>query len=323
LTDVVITGNNGTIDGQGETWWKKFKDDDDAKVTRPYLIEILYSDRIQISNVTLLNSPSWVVHPVYSSNILIQGLTIYAPVDSPNTDGIDPDSCTNVRIEDTSIVSGDDCIAVKSGWDEYGIRFGMPTSRLVIRRLTCVSPDSATIALGSEMSGGIEDVRIEDITAIQTESGVRIKTAVGRGAFVKNIYARRLTFKTMKYVFWMTGSYGQHPDDGFDPKAIPVVQGINYRDVVADNVTYTARLDGIDGHPFTGICISNATITLTKKPKDLQWNCTNIAGVTSNVTPEPCSLLPKKGAPCHFPTDRLPIEDIKLLTCNVPAGAAA
>lgn len=61
------------------------------------------------------------------------------------------DSCTNIKIEDCFIVSGDDCIAVKSGWDEYGIAVGMPTNHLVIRRLTCIFPDSAVIALGSEM----------------------------------------------------------------------------------------------------------------------------------------------------------------------------
>merc|ERR1711971_764418 len=168
---------------------------------------------------------------------------------------------------------GDDCIAVKSGWDQYGIKFGMPTKQLVIRRLTCISPDSATIALGSEMSGGIQDVRAEDITAINTQSGIRIKTAIGRGAYVKDIYARRMTFKTMKYVFWMTSTYNKHPDNGFDPKAFPDIQGINYKDVVAENVTYSARLEGISNDPFKGICISNATFTLTEKPKDLQWNC--------------------------------------------------
>ncbi|KAM3682176.1 hypothetical protein ACB098_12G053600 [Castanea mollissima] len=256
LTDVVITGNNGTIDGQGSTW-----------------IEIMYSDQIQISNLTLINTPSWFVHPIYSSNVLVKGLTILVPVDSPNTDGIMfpflcPDSCTNTRIEDCFIFSGDDCIAVKSGWDEYGIKVGMPTQHLIIRRLTCISPDSATIALGSEMSGGIQDVRAEDITAIDTESGVRIKTAVGRGGYVQDIYVRRMTLKTMKFVFWMEGNYNQHPDPKYDPKAIPEIKGINYRDVVAENVTYSAKLDGIQGDPFTGICISNVTITLTEKPKN-------------------------------------------------------
>ncbi|KAE8077757.1 hypothetical protein FH972_016288 [Carpinus fangiana] len=317
LTDVVITGHNGTIDGQGATWWTKFRSGGFLNITRPYLIELMYSKQIHISNITLINSPSWNVHPVYSSDVLVQGLTILAPIDSPNTDGVNPDSCTNTRIEDCFIVSGDDCIAVKSGWDQYGIKFGMPTKQLIIRRLTCISPDSATIALGSEMSGGIEDVRAEDITAIETQSGIRIKTAKGRGAYVKNIYARRMTFKTMKYVFWMSGAYSQHPDGGFDPNAIPQIQGINYRDIVAENVSYPGKLDGIDNAPFTGICISNATMTLTAKPMELPWNCTNIAGVTSNVTPEPCSSLPvKNGVVCPFPEDRLPIDDIELKTCS-------
>ncbi|KAG5069058.1 hypothetical protein JHK85_001435 [Glycine max] len=93
LTDVIITGYNGTIDGQGCYWWDKFHKGE-LKLTRPYMIEIMFSDHIQISNLTLINSPSWFVHPIYTSDIIIQGLTILAPVDSPNTDGIDPDSET-------------------------------------------------------------------------------------------------------------------------------------------------------------------------------------------------------------------------------------
>ena len=77
----------------------------------------------------------------------------------------------------------------------------MPTQQLIIRRLTCISPDSAMIALGSEMSGGIKDVRAEDVTAINTQSAVRIKTAVGRGAYVKDIFVKGTTLHNMKYVF--------------------------------------------------------------------------------------------------------------------------
>ncbi|KAH7557690.1 hypothetical protein JRO89_XS11G0202000 [Xanthoceras sorbifolium] len=320
LTDVIVTGGNGTLDGQGAYWWEKFRNKK-LDVTRPYLIEIMYSNQVQISNLTLVNSPSWNVHPIYCSDVIIQGLTILAPVDSPNTDGINPDSCTNIRIEDCYIVSGDDCIAVKSGWDQYGIKVGMPTQHLVIRRLTCISPDSATIALGSEMSGGIQDVRAEDITAIDTQAGVRIKTAVGRGGYVKDIYVRRMTMKTMKYVFWITGSYGSHPDPGYDPKALPDIHGINFRDMVAENVTYSARLDGIPNDPFKGICISNVTITLTEKPKKLQWNCTDVQGVTSHVTPPACDSLPeKKPMECPFPDDRLPIEDVKLKSCSIASS---
>ncbi|KAJ4955319.1 hypothetical protein NE237_012102 [Protea cynaroides] len=316
LTDVVITGNNGTIDGQGAPWWDKFSKKE-LNYGRPFLIEIMYSDQVQISNLTLLNSPNWFVHPVYSSNVLVLSLTILAPVTVSNTDGIDPDSCTNVRIEDCYVVSGDDCIAVKSGWDEYGINFRMPTRHLIIRRMTCISPKSAVIALGSEMSGGIEDVRAEDIVAINSESAVSIKTAPGRGGYVKDIFARRFEMNTMKYVFRMTGAYRSHPDQGFDPKALPVVTRISNSDMVAKNVTMTADLAGIDGDSFTDICFSNVTIELSPKPKEVQWNCTDVVGLTSVVSPPACSLLPDEGKnPCPFPSDKLPIDDIQFQTCS-------
>ncbi|CAN8278269.1 unnamed protein product [Cochlearia groenlandica] len=320
LTDVVITGNNGTINGQGQYWWDKFKKKQ-FKVTRPYLIELLFSQDIQISNIALIDSPSWNIHPVYCKNVIVKSVTIVAPVTVPNTDGINPDSCTNTLIEDCNIVSGDDCIAIKSGWDQYGIKFNMPTQQLSIRRLTCVSPKSAGIAFGSEMSGGIKNVRIEDVTLTNTESALRIKTAAGRGAYVKDVFARNFDMKTMKYVFWMSGNYNQHPDKGFDPKALPEVTNINYRDMTAENVTMSASLVGIDKDPFTGICISNVTISLAAKAKEVQWNCTDVAGVTSRVKPEPCSLLPEKkglsgkSADCAFPNDLIPIESVVLKKC--------
>ncbi|CAI0403029.1 unnamed protein product [Linum tenue] len=315
LTDVVITGNNGTIDGQGANWWDDFKNKK-LKDARPFLVEIQSTDQLQISNVTFTNSPMWNVHPVYCSNVVIQGVTILAPVEVPNTDGINPDSCTNIRIEDCYIASGDDCIAVKSGIDQYGIKVGKPTKQLAIRRVTCVSPDSAVVALGSEMSGGIQDVRIEDVTAINCQSGIRIKTAVGRGGYVKDIFARRMTMSGMEKVFWMSGAYKSHADGGFDPNALPVVHNISYRDVVAQNVTVSAVLDGLEKSHFTGICISNVTLNLGPAARELQWNCTNVAGTTSRVTPKPCDELPEKAGDCPFPEDKLPIDDVVLKSCS-------
>lgn len=196
----------------------------------------------------------------------------------------------------------------------------MPTKHLVIKRLTCISPYSAAIALGSEMSGGIQDVRAQDITAIHTESAVRIKTGIGRGGYVKDIYVKGMGLHTMKWVFWMTGDYGSHADSHYDPNALPEITGINYRDVVAENVTMAARLEGISGDPFTGICISNVTIGMAKKAKKVPWTCSDVKGVTSGVVPPPCNLLPNaeedKQGPCDFPTDRLAIEDLELKKCS-------
>lgn len=169
------------------------------------------------------------------------------------------------------------------------------------------------------MSGGIQDVRAEDITAIDSESGVRIKTAVGRGAYVKDIFVRGMNLDTMKWVFWMTGNYKSHPDDRYDPNAIPVVQGISYSDVVAIDVTQAARLEGISNAPFKGICISNVTVHLAAKAKKQSWTCTDVEGVSTGVSPTPCASLQDQGdgaEPCPFPTDRLPIDDIVFEECS-------
>ncbi|KAK8945889.1 putative polygalacturonase [Platanthera guangdongensis] len=361
LTDVIITGENGTINGQGQFWWDKFHKKE-LNSTRGYLLELMFSEYIVISNLTFVNSSAWNLHPVYCksvffthitcfyiskgslgapievlqcvlkvtgsspessllqkcmvSNVIISGVTVLAPVDSPNTDGINPDSCSNVLIEDSFVVSGDDCIAIKSGWDEYGISFGRPSEHILIRRFSCISPDSAVIALGSEMSGGIQDVRAENIVAINSESAVRIKTGAGRGGFVRDIFVRGVTLHTMKYVFWITGNYGDHPDDKWDPKALPEITRINYSDIFAENVTMAARLEGIENDTFTDICISNVTLGLSAKPKKVQWSCALVEGRSSDVSPRACDELPEMGTPCAYPPDLLPIEHVKVGCCN-------
>jgi polygalacturonase len=89
LNDFIITGENGSIDGQGAWWWHQHKLQK-LKYTRGHLIELLWSSNIEISNVTLRNSPFWTVHPYDCTNVTIHGVTILAPLNAPNTDGIDP-----------------------------------------------------------------------------------------------------------------------------------------------------------------------------------------------------------------------------------------
>ncbi|CAN1797348.1 Probable polygalacturonase [Linum perenne] len=193
------------------------------------------------------------------------------------------------------------------------------------------------------MSGGIQDVRAEDITAINTKSGVRIKTGVGRGGYVKDIYVkdiyvkdiyvkdiyvRRMTMHTMKWAFWMTGNYGSHADKGFDLNALPIIQNINYRYPEHQLGTWWRTmcrwrrgLEGIAGDPFTQICISNVTIGLAAKANKVPWTCTDVGGITSGVSPRPCDFLPEQGpekmaAGCDYPTETLPIDSVELKTCS-------
>ena len=203
----------------------------------------------------------------------------------------------------------------------------MPTKDVIIRRITCISPKSALIAIGSEISGGIQNVRIEDLTGIFTESAIRIKTAPGRGAYVKDIFVRRVTLSTVpQYIFWISGAYKSHPDEGYDPNALTEINNINFRDVVAENVTRTTKFEGFPGHPFTGICISNTTIKTVVDSKKLQWNCTDVSGTVNKVamlqyqSSNTCSVLTEKPIDCAFPEDKLPIETVQLNTCSTKGG---
>ncbi|OAY82752.1 putative polygalacturonase [Ananas comosus] len=174
LEDVVITGANGTIDGQGAIWWNMWRQRT-LPFTRPNLLELMYSTDIIISNVVFQDSPFWNIHPVYCSNVVVKNVTVLAPHDSPNTDGIDPDSSSNVCIEDCFISTGDDLISIKSGWDEYGIAFGRPSSGITIRRVTGSSPFGG-FAVGSETSGGVENVLVENLNIFNTGFGIHVKT---------------------------------------------------------------------------------------------------------------------------------------------------
>lgn len=102
---------------------------------------------------------------------------------------------------------------------------------------------------------------------------------------------------------------------------MPIISGINYRDVIAEDVQMSGNLAGIENDKFTGICMFNVSITLAEKHKKIQWNCSNIEGVSSAVNQQACDLLPDKQpgkiVPCPFPTDRLPIDDVELKICTI------
>ncbi|XP_058770338.1 probable polygalacturonase [Vicia villosa] len=295
LTDVIITGNNGTINGQGSIWWDKFRNKT-LDYTRPHLVELMNSTEILISNLTFLNSPFWNIHPVYCRHVIVQNVTILAPLSSPNTDGIDPDSSNDVCIEDCYISTGDDLISIKSGWDEYGIAFGRPSTNIIIRRLTGRTT-SAGISIGSEMSGGVSEVHAEDINIFDSRSAIRIKTSPGRGGYVKNVYIANMTLVNIDIAIRFSGLYGEHPDDAYDPDALPVIERITIKDVVGKNIKRAGLIQGIKGDMFVNICLSNITLNVSKKNP---WNCSNVKGYSELVSPKACAQLNERIFPDHF-----------------------
>lgn len=291
LKDIVITGHNGTIDGQGKAWWTKYRQKR-LNNTRGPLVQIMWSRDIVISNITLRNSPFWTLHPYDCKNVTISNMTILAPVlGAPNTDGIDPDSCQNMVIENSYISVGDDAIAIKSGWDQYGIAYGRPSTNILIRNMVVQSMVSAGISIGSEMSGGVSNVTVENILVWNSRRAVRIKTAPGRGGYVRHISYRNITFDTVRVGIVIKTDYNEHADGGFDPNAIPDLDDITYTSIYGQNVKVPVRMQGSEVIPVKGVTIRDMSVGLAYKQKHV-FQCAYVEGrVIGSVYPQPCENL--------------------------------
>lgn len=194
--NVVITGY-GTIDGQGDYWWRQHLEGMLAH-PRPYLVCFSQCRHIVLENVTLINSPVWTVHPLRCQNVVVRGVNIKNPADSPNTDGINPDGCQDVRIHDCTIDVGDDCIAIKSGTEDTPNP--QPSERILITNCHFLHGHGG-IVLGSEMSGGIRNVAVSSCVFYETDRGVRLKTRRGRGGTVEGLQLTNLIMENVMCPF--------------------------------------------------------------------------------------------------------------------------
>jgi polygalacturonase len=184
LSNIAITGR-GTIDGRGQFWWDLFGQGK-LKSTRPSLVRLVDCRDVLIDGITLLNSPRWTLVPTASDNVTITRVTIRNPPDSPNTDGVNPDSCSNVHISDCHIDVGDDCISIKSGSEEDGRAHLRPCQNVTISNCTMLHGHGGVV-IGSEVSGGVRNVAISNCVFCGTDRGIRLKSRRGRGNAVEDL----------------------------------------------------------------------------------------------------------------------------------------
>ncbi|KAJ7570242.1 hypothetical protein O6H91_01G111400 [Diphasiastrum complanatum] len=289
LTDVIITGENGTVDGQGAVWWQ-WSRKGLLNFTRPHLVEFMHSSDIIIYNVTFKNSPFWTVHPVYSRNMLIQFVTILAPQGSPDTDGIDPDSSSDLCIQDCYISNGDDMIAIKSGWDEYGIAYGVPSSNIYIHRVTGQTKLASGFAIGSETSGGVSNIQVRDLKVVNSKTGISIRTNVGRGAYIHNISIENVELVNVGTAISLLGSSGEHPDANYNAEAAPDVGSISIQNVYGNTLDRPGRIEGIPENPFKHICFSDINLQ-TGSGLLSTWKCSFVEGFSAQVSPQACPQM--------------------------------
>ncbi|QHQ37278.1 glycoside hydrolase family 28 protein [Algicella marina] len=262
--DVTLTGR-GTIDGGGDRgdWWQWPKETRDG-ARRPRTVFLAHCRNAQITGLTVRNSPSWTVHPYRCDGLVAAALKIENPADSPNTDGLNPECCEDVRLIGLSFSVGDDCIAVKAGKRARGQTEHLaPTRRLAIRHCRMARGHGAVV-LGSEMSGDITDVEITGCEFVGTDRGLRIKTRRGRGGCVARVRMRDVMMDGVMTPLAINAFYFCDPDgkstavQSRDPASVdettPQISDILLEDVVAENVhNACVAVLGLPEAPVSGV----------------------------------------------------------------------
>src|SRR5579862_2567504 len=226
---------------------------------RPVIIEPINCTNVQFKGFTTEHHSMWSIHPTYCENVIAENLTIRST--GGNGDGIDVDSCRHVRIEHCDIATGDDCIALKSGRGLEGYRIAKPTEDVLISRCTLADSIFACIGIGSETSGGIRDVRIEDCKFTRARTyAIYIKSRPGRGAFIENISATNLDVATAPGGFLrvnLLNSGIQDPEPVPGEEGIPVAKNYRFSDVKVNCGTLVDAASISSAKPVDGFSLVN------------------------------------------------------------------
>jgi polygalacturonase len=277
VRNVCIYGG-GTLDGNalsenGADWWN---DEKTMKTAfRPRIIFLSNCENITVAGLTLKNSPSWTIHPFFSKNISFFALDINNPENSPNTDGINPESCENVNISGVKFTLGDDCVAIKSGKIWAAEKYKTPSKNVEISHCLMQNGHGA-VTIGSEMAAGIYNVLVHHCEFINTDRGLRIKTRRGRGnlAIIDGIEFNEIKMTDVKVPFVVNAYYFCDPDGKseyvgtreklpFDERT-PIIKRISLNDISCTGVICAGFFYGLPESPIEEIALHNLTFDYEK-----------------------------------------------------------
>jgi hypothetical protein len=307
--NVAVTGS-GKLDGRGAAWWPWKKTQKDAAKRlydlasrgvpprdrvfgtegglRPSFIQTVNCKNVLIEGVTITNGPMWTIHPVYSENVIVRRVNVVT--EGPNNDGVNPDSSRNVLVEDSFFSTGDDCVVIKSGLNEDGWRVGRPSENIIVRRLRGERGHGGVV-MGSEMSGGVRNVAVEDCDFTGTDRGLRIKSMRGRGGFVENVYYDNVRHKDIRLMVVEITSF--YASSTLEPltQTPPRIRGIHVSNVTAHGAKFAAQITGLPEAPLEDITFDRVQIEA-----DEGVRVTDAKGLKFTDS----KVLPKKGAPFRF-----------------------
>ncbi|MEQ7154847.1 glycoside hydrolase family 28 protein [Brevundimonas aurifodinae] len=301
-TDVALTGK-GRIEGGGRDYWFTWRPEQRPDQTRlrqmgadgvpvdqrvfglghklrPAFVQFIDCRRVLIEGPHFEDSPFWVLHPVYCDHVTVRDVSIRSK--HLNSDGCDPDSCTNVLIESCRFDVSDDCVAVKSGRDQDGWRVARPSSRIVVRDCEMNTDIAAAFAIGSEMSGGAHDIWVERLRVPSAEHAIYVKANLDRGGLIERIRIRDIDVVQTETLIHFTTAYHSWRGGNFPP---------TYRDFLVENVRceraeQALHIVGVETAPVQDVRLSDIVVGTVSAPdaiahvRNLQLDRVSVAGRT-------------------------------------------
>ena len=225
---------------------------------RPPFLQLYNVNNFVLDNFNIENSTAWTVHALYSQNLLIQNLNIFT--NGPNTDGIVLDSSTNAIVKNNILNTGDDAIVLKSGSDEDGRRIAKPTKNILIEN-NFIKNAHGAVVIGSEMTGGVQDITIKNIKIEKADIGLRLKTRPGRGGFIRNINLDHLEAQKLRAELLKINAHYKEAvkNKKSSPKPYPTVENITATNLTAQTTERAIFINGLKENPFKNIHLKNIT----------------------------------------------------------------
>ncbi len=281
-SNIAVTGR-GKINGQGAAFWLPWRAQQrpdqtllrdmgrdgvpvaqrqfgEGKKLRPCFVEFVNCQRVLLEDFTLKDSPFWCVHPVYCTDVVVRGLTIVSK--HINSDGVDPDSCQRVLVENCSFEVGDDGVALKAGRDQDGWRVGKVCQDIVVRNCKYLGDTGGGMAIGSEMSGGVRNVFVDGWDIPKASHTLYFKANLDRGGFIADIRIRNVRAGDVRAVIKFSNDFHSYRGGNFPTR----FERITMENVTCEKAIVGLHISGDARAPVADIILRNIEIKQATAP---------------------------------------------------------
>ena len=271
--------------------WNRIK-----RFLRPVMVSLVNCKNVLLQGVIFQNSPAWNIHPLMCENIILDDVLARNPFYAQNGDALDLESCKNALIVNSKFDAGDDGICIKSGKDKDGRRRGRPCENVVVDGCTVFAGHGGFV-VGSEMSGGVRNILVENCQFLGTDVGLRFKSTRGRGGIVENIFINNVSMTDIKTdaitfnMYYGGKSVAEMLADGDNPdnttkqpvtEETPIFRHIDIKNIVCNGAGRAMEFNGLPEMPINGIRLQNSNIVA--KSDAVFNNCQDIKQRNVHIT---------------------------------------